>query len=126
MAYSMIPIKPMLAVPGEIFSNRDWIFEPKIDGIRCIAHISNGTVELQNRRLSSMGYRYPEITNALKQAAGDCVLDGEMTVFSKGIPHFASLAVRDQQINSIRSITFLRRCQLAILSLTFSIEARTT
>lgn len=98
----MIPIKPMLAVRGEIFSNRDWIFEPKIDGTRCIAHISNGTVELQNRRLSSIGYRYPEITNALKQAASNCVLDGEMTVFSKGIPHFASLAIRDQQVNSIR------------------------
>ena len=25
-----------------------------------------------------------------------------MTVFSKGVPHFASLAVRDQQVNSIR------------------------
>ena len=48
----MIPIKPMLAVPGKIFSSRDWIFEPKIDGTRCIAHISNGTVELQNRRLT--------------------------------------------------------------------------
>lgn len=98
----MIPIKPMLAVSGEIFSNKDWIFEPKIDGTRCLAHILNGTVELQNRRLSSIGYRYPEITNALKQSAGNCILDGEMTVFSKGIPHFASLAVRDQQINSIR------------------------
>ena len=65
----MIPIKPMLAVSGEIFSNKDWIFEPKIDGTRCMAHISNGTVELQNRRLSSIGYRYPEITNALKQVS---------------------------------------------------------
>ena len=98
----MIPIKPMLAVSGEIFSNKDWIFEPKIDGTRCLAHISNGTVELQNRRLSSIGYRYPEITNALKQVADNCILDGEMTVFSKGVPHFASLAVRDQQVNSIR------------------------
>jgi len=98
----MIPIKPMLAVRGEIFSNRDWIFEPKIDGTRCLAHISNGTIELQNRRLSPIGYRYPEITGELKQAAGNCILDGEMTVFSKGIPHFASLAVRDQQVNSIR------------------------
>jgi DNA ligase D-like protein (predicted ligase) len=98
----MIPIKPMLAVSGEIFSSKDWIFEPKIDGTRCIAHISNGTVELQNRRLSSIGYRYPEITKALGQAAGNCILDGEMAVFSKGIPNFASLAVRDQQVNSIR------------------------
>jgi len=98
----MNPIKPMLAVRGEIFSSNDWIFEPKIDGTRCIAHISNGTVDLQNRRLSPMGYRYPEITGELTQSASNCILDGEMTVFSKGVPHFASLAVRDQQVNSIR------------------------
>ena len=28
--------------------------------------------------------------------------DGEMTVFSKGVPSFALLAERDQQVNSIR------------------------
>jgi hypothetical protein len=30
----MISIKPMLAVSGEIFSGKGWIFEPKIDGTR--------------------------------------------------------------------------------------------
>lgn len=98
----MIPIKPMLAVSGKIFSSKDWIFEPKIDGTRCIAHISNGTVELQNRRLRAIGSRFPEITKALGQVGKNCVLDGEMTVFSKGVPSFALLAVRDQQANSIR------------------------
>ncbi len=41
----MVPVKPILAVSGKIFSSIDWIFEPKKDGIRCIAHASNGTVE---------------------------------------------------------------------------------
>ena len=98
----MIPIKPMLAVSGKIFSSKGWIFEPKIDGTRCLAYIQNGTVELQNRRFKPMDSRYPEITKALKEAAGDCILDGEMTVFSKGVPSFASLAVRDQQVDGIR------------------------
>ena len=98
----MTPIKPMLAVSGKIFSGKGWIFEPKIDGTRCIASITNGTVELQNRRFRPMGSRYPEITKALKEAAGDCILDGEMTVFSKGGPSFASLAVRDQKSDSFR------------------------
>ena len=98
----MIPIKPMLAVSGKIFSSRDWIFEPKIDGTRCIAHVLNGTVELQNRRFRSMGSRYPEIIKALKESASDCLLDGEMAVFSNGVPNFSSLAVRDQQVDKIR------------------------
>jgi len=109
----MIPIKPMLAVSGKIFSSKGWIFEPKIDGTRCIAYISNGTVELQNRRFRPMGSRYPEIIKALKESAGDCVLDGEMTVFSKGVPSFASLAVRDQQVDDIR-IDYLSKALPAV------------
>lgn len=93
----MTPIKPMLAVSGKAFSNADWIFEPKIDGARCIASVSDRTVELQNRRLRPIAYRYPDITKALRQATSDCVLDGELAVFSKGIPDFGSLAVREQQ-----------------------------
>lgn len=92
----------MLAVSGKIFSDKDWIFEPKIDGTRCIAHISNGKVELQNRRFNLIGSRFPEITGALGQVASNCILDGEMAVFSKGVPSFASLAVRDKQANGIR------------------------
>jgi DNA ligase D-like protein (predicted ligase) len=99
---NMDPIKPMLAVQGKVFSSREWIFEPKIDGTRCIAHISNDIVELQNRRLRIITNRYPEITRALQTAAGNCVLDGELAVFSKGIPDFASLAVREQQVKAIR------------------------
>src|SRR5512136_1018489 len=95
----MIPINPMLAVQGKAFSSKDWIFEPKIDGARCIAFISGHTVELQNRRLKAITYRYPEVVRSLKQAvAGDCILDGEMSVFSKGVPSFSSLAVREQQL----------------------------
>jgi len=98
----MIPIKPMPAIPGKAFSNKDWIFEPKIDGARCIAYISNNTVELKNRRLRSITYRYPEIIRSLKQSASDCVLDGETAVFSKGVPSFSSSAVREQQIQNTR------------------------
>lgn len=98
----MIPIKPMLAVLGKPFSSEGWIFEPKIDGARCIAYISDNTVELKNRRMRSITYRYPEIIRALKQSAGDCVLDGEMSVIDKGIPSFATLAIREQQIQKTR------------------------
>jgi len=79
----MITIKPMLAVQGKAFSDKDWIFEPKVDGARCIAHISDKTVKLQNRRLKPITYRSPEVVRSLRQNAGDCVLDGEMAVFSK-------------------------------------------
>jgi DNA ligase D-like protein (predicted ligase) len=97
----MNPIKPMLAVTGKPFSSKDWIFEPKIDGTRCIAHIQEGVV-LQNRRLMNISYRYPEIVEALADAASDCVLDGEIAVFYDGKPDFASLAEREHQTKRLR------------------------
>jgi ATP-dependent DNA ligase len=61
MLLEMLPIKPMLAVSGKPFSSSDWIFEPKIDGTRCIAQISNDAVVLHNRR---PGRHYKSLSGA--------------------------------------------------------------
>jgi ATP-dependent DNA ligase len=58
-------IKPMLAVAGKPFTSEGWIFEPKIDGTRCTAHVSKDGLLLQNRRLIDIAYRYPEIESSL-------------------------------------------------------------
>jgi DNA ligase D-like protein (predicted ligase) len=105
------PIKPMLAVTGKPFSSRDWIFEPKIDGTRCIAHVGDGVV-LQNRRLTNIAYRYPEIVKALANSASGCVLDGEIAVFSDGVPDFSSLSDREHQTRRLR-IEYLSRAMPA-------------
>ncbi|WP_273466982.1 hypothetical protein, partial [Methanothrix sp.] len=107
----MNPIKPMLAVSGQPFSREGWIFEPKIDGTRCIASAQK-RVLLSNRRLADITYRYPELASALGSLQGECVLDGEITVFKKGIPNFRSLAERDHQNDPIR-IDYLSRAMPA-------------
>jgi DNA ligase D-like protein (predicted ligase) len=98
----------MLAVSGDPFSSKDWIFEPKIDGTRCIAHISKGRAELQNRRLRWITPRYPEISDPLAREALDAVLDGEIAVFKDGLPDFSALASREHQTNDLR-IDYLAR-----------------
>jgi len=104
-------IKPMLAVSGKPFSARGWTFEPKIDGTRCIAHIRNGVVLLQNRRLVDITYRYPEIVKSLAKGS-DCVLDGEIAVLTDGRPDFSALAMREHQ-NRKMKIDYLSEAQLA-------------
>ena len=98
-------IKPMLAVRGKPFTAKGWIFEPKIDGTRCIAYLLD-KVELRNRRLSNINYRYPELVQALKEgintSARGCIFDGEIAVFSKGIPDFNALAQREHQVQRLR------------------------
>ena len=91
----------MLAVSGDPFSSQGWLFEPKIDGTRCIAHISDRGAKLQNRRLRWITPRYPEISEALTQSA-ETVLDGEIAVFKDGVPDFSSLATRDHQTDRLR------------------------
>jgi DNA ligase D-like protein (predicted ligase) len=101
----MRAIKPMLAVAGRPFSSKAWIFEPKIDGTRCIAFIGE-KVELQNRRLRPITYRYPEVTRELKAVARGCILDGELAVFLRGRPDFAALEEREHQEQKL-SIEYL-------------------
>ena len=103
----MDPVKPMLAVSGQPFNRVGWIFEPKIDGTRCITTVAKD-VRLQNRRLVDITYRYPEVAAALAQAARECVLDGEITVFVKGLPSFRALAGRDHQMERMK-IEYLSR-----------------
>jgi len=101
----MKPIKPMLAVPGNAFNSKDWIFEPKIDGTRCIAHLFDD-IELQNRRLIQINYRYPELVKALKNSVNTSdrgiVLDGEIAMFSENVPNFNALAQREHQTQKMR------------------------
>lgn len=92
------PVRPMLAITGEPFSSPEWIFEPKFDGTRAIAHISAGSVTLQNRRLRVITARYPELEGGILQAAGrDCTLDGEIVVFDGEEIDFSALQRREQQ-----------------------------
>jgi DNA ligase D-like protein (predicted ligase) len=107
----MKPIKPMLAVSGNPFSARGWIFEPKIDGTRCIAYVRNGIVLLQNRRLVDITYRYPEIVESLAKG-NDCILDGEIAVLTGGRPDFSALAMREHQTRRMK-IDYLSEAQLA-------------
>ena len=100
-------VKPMLAVSGQPFNSPEWIYEPKIDGTRCLAEVTSSGVRLYNRRLSEITYRYPEITAALAQTSG-CVLDGEIAVFSNGRPSFAKLAERDHLSDRL-AIDYLAR-----------------
>jgi len=107
----MTPIKPMLAVTGRPFSSPDWIFEPKIDGTRCISQVKK-TATLFNRRLADITYRYPELAKSLERRASNCILDGEIAVFSEGKPDFAALAERDHQVDRLR-IDYLSRAMPA-------------
>jgi bifunctional non-homologous end joining protein LigD len=86
-------IEPMLATLTEqYFSDPAWVFEPKLDGVRCLAFKKGTKVRLMSRNQLSMNDRYPAVATAVSELeAQDVVLDGEVAVVSKGISRFQSL-----------------------------------
>jgi bifunctional non-homologous end joining protein LigD len=89
-------LTPMLASLADgPFENSDWIYEPKLDGIRAIATIKNGSVELHSRRGLRLTHQYPELVEELSACKHNMVLDGEIVAFDEhGRPSFHSLQQR--------------------------------
>ena len=65
------------------FSDPAWVFERKLDGVRCLARrTAEGQVRLLSRNDKDMSRTYPEIAVALSgQAGADLVVDGEVVAF---------------------------------------------
>ena len=77
------------------FSDPDWIFERKLDGIRCIAIRSGKRVRLLSRNDLSLDGRYPELVTALEAETCDrFAIDGEVVAFDGAQTSFARLAER--------------------------------
>ncbi|HVQ74005.1 MAG TPA: non-homologous end-joining DNA ligase [Candidatus Binatia bacterium] len=88
---------PMLATLGtRPFSDPDWLFEVKYDGVRVLAERTGGEVALFGRRGQRVTSRYPEVAEALGAlSAARFVLDGEVVALDgEGRPSFQRLQPR--------------------------------
>ena len=87
---------PTLAtLTDDRFSDPDWIFERKLDGVRCLAFRDGRSVRLLSRNRQSLNGTYPEVVDAL--AAQKCtkfVVDGEIVAFEGRRTSFARLQGR--------------------------------
>jgi bifunctional non-homologous end joining protein LigD len=84
----------------EPFSDPDWIFERKLDGVRCLAHRDGGGgVRLFSRTDRSMNGDYAELVEALEsEPRDDFVVDGEVVAFdSRGVTSFSRLQRRGRE-----------------------------
>ena len=79
-------VEPMKAVlTDERFCDPGWIYERKLDGIRCVAIRDGGPVRLLSRNDLSLNDRYPEVAAALDaQAPTRFAVDGEVVAFDRG------------------------------------------
>jgi len=91
----------------------DWVFEPKLDGIRALVYAIGGSVKLYSRNHKPLDEAYPELVEALTSAVrGDVVLDGEIVAIDpkRRLSSFALL----QQRSQLRDAELVRQTGVAV------------
>jgi bifunctional non-homologous end joining protein LigD len=90
-------LEPMLATLGEHpFSDPNWLFEIKWDGVRALAWVTNGALTLRSRAAVDITKRYPELASLPESlSARQAILDGEIVALdSTGHSDFQLLQER--------------------------------
>jgi bifunctional non-homologous end joining protein LigD len=88
---------PMLATIGEApFSDPNWLFEIKWDGVRALAWIADGALTLRSRTGQDITRRYPDLASLPEAiAAREVILDGEIVALdARGHSDFERLQER--------------------------------
>jgi bifunctional non-homologous end joining protein LigD len=81
----------------ERFSDPAWIYERKLDGIRCLATKGDKRVDLRSRNDLSLNGRFPEIAATLEaDPATNLVIDGEVVAFDGPQTSFSRLQQRGE------------------------------
>ena len=112
-------IEPMKAVLHDRpFSDPEWIYERKLDGVRCLAFRTPKGVRLLSRTDHSLNNSYPELVEALeREPCPEFVVDGEIVAFRGNVTSFSRLQGRMQVSDPERA----RRTRIAVYFYVFDI-----
>jgi ATP-dependent DNA ligase len=90
------PFAPMEALSVEsIPEGREWQYEPKWDGFRCLAFRDGDDVDLQSKASRPLGRYFPEIVEAIRSLkAKQFILDGELVIVTGDKLSFDDLLLR--------------------------------
>lgn len=89
-------IEPMAAtLTDERFDDPNWVFERKLDGVRCLAFKGPDGVRLLSRNRLSQNRRFPELAATIeREPAEELVVDGEVVALEGSRTSFSRLARR--------------------------------
>lgn len=110
---------PMLATTSQRpFSDPAWIFEPKLDGVRCLAYRDRDKIRLLSRNRLSLDSTYPELTDALAtQRVDRFVIDGEVVAFEGERTSFSRL----QRRSAIQNVAAARTSGIPVFYYVFDV-----
>ena len=87
----------MLAtLAGDPFSDPDWLFETKWDGVRAVCFLDHGQARFISRNQNELTVQYPELADIGKSISGQsAILDGEIVALDEhGVSRFQLLQPR--------------------------------
>jgi len=89
-------IPPMLAtLTKKYFSDESWIFERKLDGVRCLVFKNGDRVKLMSRNKLELNNSYPELVDMfLSQSEDYFIVDTEIVAFKGNLTSFSKLQKR--------------------------------
>jgi DNA ligase D-like protein (predicted ligase) len=101
---SSVPGPALATLTREPFSDNRWVYERKLDGVRCLAYCDQAKVTIRSRSGGNMGPAFPEVVEALQaQGCPDFVADGEVVAFDGAQTSFAALQPRIHLTNPDRA-----------------------
>jgi bifunctional non-homologous end joining protein LigD len=94
-------VEPMRASPSEPRPlTGDWVSEPRLEGLRCLAWTSEGGVALKDASARTLDGRYPGLVAFLADACrGEAILDGVIT--NQGLELFDCLFYEGVTLTSL-------------------------
>ena len=90
--------QPMLAtLTTNVFSDPDWVFEPKLDGQRSLLWRKGSKLRLLTRNEKDRTSHYPDLSAAiLREETAPLIADGEIVAFDGPLTSFSRLQARMQ------------------------------
>ena len=96
-------LRPMLVgKTADPFNDDEYLFELKLDGVRCLAYLDGKGTMLLNRRGGKLLPKMPELAGLHKQANQKCILDGELISAAGGGLDFEEIKQRALMSNKAR------------------------
>lgn len=97
---------PMLATAADKpFTRENWVYEAKLDGIRCLIYRKGNEVQLLSRNQVVITEQYAELIPAIKALGrGDCLLDGEIVALDGNRSSFERLQKRMNVLRPSRKL----------------------
>jgi ATP-dependent DNA ligase len=114
------PYPPMEATSAEaIPDGKDWQYEPKWDGFRCLAFRDGDDIRIQSKAGKPLGRYFPDVVARLAGlSARRFVLDGEIVIPVDGALSFDELLLRVHPAESrVRALAEAHPAQLQVFDL---------